>query len=78
MKVEVRKEGEGFVAGPVDLPGMPYVGRGATRLEALGAFLVQYQTELGIQIVIEGAAIVVDQRASPAERAKRARDLGRR
>lgn len=78
MKIEVKKEGDGYVADPIDLPGLPYVGRGKTRLEALGAFLVQYQTEFGVQIVIEGTTIVTDQATGPAERAKRARDLGRR
>ena len=65
--VRVSKDGSGFVADPIRRPGSPRVGRGNTLLEALGDFLIGYQTELGVVIEIAPTA----QEAENERRAKR-------
>lgn len=56
MKIRISKQGDSFVADPVDKPGMPAVGRGATIAEALGDFLIHYQKDLGLQIELDESA----------------------
>lgn len=67
MRIVISKEGKGFVADPVDKPGMPRVGRGPTMEAALGDFLVGYADVLGVTIEVAGAA-----RKSEQARHKRA------
>lgn len=56
MKVNVSEQYGEFIADPVDKSGMPTVGRGKTLLEALGAFLITYQSQLGVVVEIEETA----------------------
>lgn len=62
LKVEIRKEGGGFVADPVQLPGSPNVGRGRTMMEAFGSFLQGHQERLGVEILIHPTAKASEQR----------------
>ena len=71
MKVVIKAEGERFVVDPVDKSGSPAVGRGASMVEALGDFVICYQTELGLDIV-------VDESAQAAENQRRADALAQR
>lgn len=57
MKIRVSPEGDGFVADPYEVPGIPYVGRGKTPLEALGQFFSLYRTELGVEIEIDPSVV---------------------
>lgn len=57
MKVVMKKVGpHSFEADPVDRHGSPPVGRGRTMLEAYGQFLIHYQHELGLKIVVDSSA----------------------
>lgn len=56
MRVVIKAEGERFVVDPVDKSGSPAVGRGASMVEALGDFVICYQTELGLDIVVDESA----------------------
>jgi hypothetical protein len=57
MKVVLKKTGpHSFEADPVDRSGSPRVGRGRTLLEAYGNFLIQYQDELGLKLVVDSSA----------------------
>lgn len=72
MKIVLRKHGpRSFEVDPVEKPGSPAVGRGRTMLEALGNFLICYQKELGLNIV-------VDESAQASERQRRRRELSKR
>lgn len=71
MKVLIRRRGNQFEADPVDLPGSPPVGRGATIIEALGNFLISYQHDLGLEIE-------VDETAKAAEQQRRSESLSDR
>lgn len=63
MKVVLKKIGRSsFEADPVDRPGSPSVGRGRTMLEAYGNFLIQYQHELGLRIVVDSSAWDAEER----------------
>jgi hypothetical protein len=57
MKIVIKSHGEGSIeVDPVELPGMPPVGRGKTIEEALGNFLIAYQKELGLEISVDASA----------------------
>jgi len=56
MKVVIKAVGKRFVVDPIDMPGSPAVGVGATMVEALGDFAICYQTELGLDIVVDESA----------------------
>lgn len=56
MKIKISKTVDGFVADPISEPGSPPVGRGSTIAEALGDFLIHYQTQLGLIIDIDSTA----------------------
>jgi hypothetical protein len=72
MKIVLKKNGpNSFEVDPVDKPGSPAVGRGKTMLEAFGNFLICYQEELGLNIVVDASA-----RAT--EMARRRREMGKR
>jgi hypothetical protein len=71
MRVKISKRGTRFEADPVELPGSPPVGKGASIAEALGDFLIHYQKELGI-------TIEVDATAEQAERERRKNAINQR
>lgn len=50
QKLILKPEGDGFVCEP-DVPGTPIVGRGKTKLEALGSYLWNQQNALGFKIL---------------------------
>jgi hypothetical protein len=56
MKVVIRKQFGILEADPVELPGSPSVGRGKTIEETLGNFLIAYQKELGLEIIVDESA----------------------
>jgi len=72
MKIVLKKNGpKSYEVDPVELCGSPSVGRGQTMLEALGNFLICYQKELGLDIVVDGSA-------QAAEKERRRRELAKR
>lgn len=71
MKILIRQRGDRFEADPVNLPGSPAVGKGATIVEALGDFLISYQQDLGLEIE-------VDETAKAAEQQRRSEALSQR
>ena len=56
MKIVVRKEGGSFVADRPSLAGTPIVGRGESRLAALGDLLFQSPKEFGLEIEFDKTA----------------------
>lgn len=73
MKILVIAEFDGsLMVCPFDQPpGMYPVGRGKAIEEAMGNFLILYQKELGLEIV-------VDKSAKPFEDERRRRELSKR
>jgi hypothetical protein len=71
MRIKVSKTQEGFLVDPVSEPGSPAVGRGETMKEALGDFLIHYQSKLGLTIDLDGSAL-------DAEHARRVATLTQR
>jgi hypothetical protein len=72
MKIVIKSHGRGSIkVDPVELPGSPSVGHGKTIEEALGNFLIAYQKELGLDIV-------VDESAKKAEKKRRRDALAQR
>ena len=71
MKIQISKEGEGFVADPIEKPGSPMVGRGVSIEDALGNFLINHQNELGLELVLHPSA-------QPAELKRREDALAQR
>lgn len=57
MKIKISQgSNNDYVVDPVDLPGMPPVGRGSTVTEALGSFVAYYHKQLGLEIELEASA----------------------
>jgi hypothetical protein len=56
VKVVIRKCGKSLEADPVERSGSPAVGRGDTIEECLGNFLIAYQHELGLEIIVDPSA----------------------
>jgi hypothetical protein len=56
MKIVVKKEGKWFVADRPALAGAPYVGRGKTRIAALGELLFQARKDFGVEIEFDESA----------------------
>jgi hypothetical protein len=63
VKVVIKGEGDRFCLDPVELPGMPYVGRGATIVEAFGNFLSLQRQKLGVVFEVDesGRELMVKQ-----------------
>ena len=71
MKVVIKKQGGVLIADPVEKPGSPSIGMGKTIEECMGNFLIAYQKELGLEII-------VDESAKPAENKRRRDALAQR
>jgi hypothetical protein len=70
-KLKIAKEGDQFVVDEPAAPGLPYVGRGRTMLQAVGNWLINNQNNVGVEFE-------VDRSAQPAEDRRRRCELARR
>ena len=48
-KISIERQGDRWVADRFELPGSPFVGRGKTPLEALGALLWVAKHDFGVE-----------------------------
>lgn len=69
--LSISKQDGIFVVDDKSRPGSPPVGRGKSMEEAMGEWLRNNQTELGISFHVEESAV-------PDEAARRARELAER
>lgn len=67
----ISKEGGIFTVDDPSQPGSPPVGRARTMASAIGEWLTNNQSQIGI-------SIGVDESAMPAEKRRRARELRKR
>ncbi|WP_199031399.1 hypothetical protein [Ralstonia sp. ASV6] len=72
MKIKISKEAGGYVVDPVDLPGIPPVGRGKTVSEAMGDFLAHYHVQMGLEIELDLTAAEAGVQAQLEAATKRA------
>lgn len=71
MKVVISERNGMFTFDPVDSPGSPMVGRGKTLVEAAGDFLICYQREFGLELVVDSSAQAAENKRHEQELAKR-------
>ncbi|MBP8276044.1 MAG: hypothetical protein KAX55_04040 [Propionivibrio sp.] len=57
MKIKISKDSRGgYMVDPVELPGMPPVGRGNSVTEAMGNFMAHYHKQIGLVIEVDASA----------------------